>query len=127
MSIKTKEDTINIVFSDEKMFDIDGIYNSQNERIWAVNRAAADIKSGIRQKRKVPPKVMVWLGLCSKGVSPLVIVESGTLDHDRCIKEVLPVALKYGNDMFGNYWTFQQDQSLTLKYFHSSSLYDCSN
>ena len=29
-------------FLDEKMFDIDGVYNSQNERICAVNRAAAN-------------------------------------------------------------------------------------
>ncbi|CAF5004537.1 unnamed protein product, partial [Rotaria magnacalcarata] len=31
------------------MFDIDGVYNSQNERIWAPNRADADVKGGIRQ------------------------------------------------------------------------------
>ena len=29
-----KEDTLTFLFSDEKMFDIDGVYNSQNERIW---------------------------------------------------------------------------------------------
>ncbi|CAF4821128.1 unnamed protein product, partial [Rotaria sp. Silwood2] len=39
-----------ILFSDEKMFDIDGVYNSQNDRIWAVNRSEADTKGGIRQK-----------------------------------------------------------------------------
>jgi inhibitor of nuclear factor kappa-B kinase subunit alpha len=98
-----KEDTMKILFFDEKMFDIDGVYNSQNDRIWAVNRSEADTKDGIQQK------VMVWLGVFSKGVSPLVIFENGTVDHDRYIKEVLPVALKYGNAMFGNDWTFQQD------------------
>ena len=46
---------------------------------------------------------MVWLGVCSKSVSPLVIFESDTLDHDRYIKEVLAITLKYGNDMFGDY------------------------
>ncbi|CAF4505518.1 unnamed protein product [Rotaria socialis] len=58
-----------------------------------------------------PPNrnVMVWLGACSKGVSPLVILENGTVDHERYIQEVLPVALKFGNDMFGDSWTFQQD------------------
>ena len=66
-------------------------------------------KGSIRRKRKFPQKVMVWLGVCSEDVPPLVIFESDTLDHDRYIKEVLPVALKYGNDMFGNDWTFQQD------------------
>ena len=28
-----KEDALRFLFSDEKMFDIDGVYNSQNERI----------------------------------------------------------------------------------------------
>ncbi|CAF1683322.1 unnamed protein product [Rotaria magnacalcarata] len=91
------------------MFDIDRIYNSQNDRIWAVNRLAADIKGGTRQKRKFPQKVMVWLAVCSKRVSPLVIFENGTVDHDRYIKEMLPVALKFGNNTFGAAWTFQQD------------------
>ena len=60
-----------ILFSDEKMFDIDGIYNSQNDRIWAVNRSAADTKGDVRKKRKFPQKVMVWFGVCSKGVFSL--------------------------------------------------------
>ena len=28
-----KEDTVKILFSDEKNFDIDGAYNSQNDRV----------------------------------------------------------------------------------------------
>ena len=34
-----------------------------------VNRLTADTKDGIRQKRKFPQNVMVWLGAGSKGVS----------------------------------------------------------
>ena len=49
---------------------------------------------------------MVWLGVCSKGVCPLVIFESDRLDHDRYIKKVLPFTLKYDNDMFGDDWTY---------------------
>ena len=30
-----KENTMNILILDEKMFDIDGVYNSHNDRIWA--------------------------------------------------------------------------------------------
>ena len=84
------------------MFDIDGIYKSQNDRTWPVDRAEADIKGGIRQIRKYPQRVMVWLGVCSKKLSPLVIFENGTVDHNCYINEVLPVALKYGNSIFGN-------------------------
>ena len=99
------------MFFNEKIFDIDGIYNSQNNRIWAINRSAADNKDGIRQKRKFLQKLMVWFGVCSKGVSALVIFEDGPMDHNRYIKEMLPVALKFGNDMFGIDWTFQEDSA----------------
>ena len=50
---------------------------------------------------------------------PLVIFESDKLDHDRYIKKVLPVTLKYGNDMFGDDWTFQQDG--TRPHIHEKS------
>ena len=104
-----KADTMRILFSDEKIFDIDGIYNSQNDRIWASNRVEADSIGGIKQRRKFPERVMVWLGVCSKGVSPLVIFENGTVNHERYIEEVLSVAKKYGNKVFGENWIFQQD------------------
>jgi transposase len=104
-----KEDTLKILFSDEKMFDLDGIYNAQNDRVWAVNREEADKRGGVKQKRKFPQKVMVWLGACSKGLTPLVILDGETTDHQRYINQVLPVALKYGNEALGNNWTFQQD------------------
>ena len=42
-----REDTMKILFSGEKLFDIDGIYNSQNDRIWAVTRVEADKRGGL--------------------------------------------------------------------------------
>ena len=86
-----------------------GVLNFQNGRTWVVNRVAADIKDGIRQKRKFPQKVMVWLSACSKGVSSLVIFESGTLDHEGYINEVPLVTLKSGDDTPEIHWIFQQD------------------
>ena len=52
---------------------------------------------------------MVWVGVCSRGVAPLIILDQGTVDHVEHIEKVLPIALKYGNDKFGEHWTFQQD------------------
>ena len=66
-------------------------------------------KGALRRKRQFQQKVIVYLGVYCEGVSSLVIFESDTLDHDQDIKEVLPVALKYANDMFGDDWIFQQD------------------
>ncbi|CAF1226898.1 unnamed protein product [Rotaria magnacalcarata] len=96
-------------FSDENFFDIDGVHNSQNDRVWTIDRADADKNGGIKQKRKFSQKVMVSLGACSKGVTPLVILDEGTIDHAVYIEKVLPVALKYGNRVFGSDWVFQQD------------------
>lgn len=104
-----KEDTMRILFSDEKMFDVDGIYNAQNQRIWAPSRAEADERGGVQMRQKFPQKVMVWLGVCSQGVTPLVIFDQGTVDHARYIDNVLPVALEYGNKTFRKHWIFQQD------------------
>ena len=96
-------------------FDIVGLYNSQNDRICA----EADIKGGIKQIRKFPQKVMVWLEECCTGLSPLVLFENRTVDHNRSINEVLPVALKYGNSIFENDWTFQQDSD--KPHFHEKT------
>ncbi len=54
---------------------------------------------------------MVRLGVCSKGITPLVILDKGSVNHYVYIKEVLPVARKDANKMFGNNWIFQQDSA----------------
>ena len=54
-----KGDTMKIFFSDVKYFDIDDVYNSQNDRVWVVNRADADEKGGVKQRRMHPEKVTV--------------------------------------------------------------------
>ena len=61
-------------------------------------------KDGVKQRRKV----MVWLGACSKSISPLVILNERTIDHAVYIKKVLPVALKYGNEVLGSDWIFEE-------------------
>ena len=97
-----KEQTMRTLFSDEKNLDIDEVDNLQNDRRWTPSHSEANERDGIVEKRKLPPKVVVWLGACSMSISPLVILEEATLDHARYIKQVLPEALKYGNKVFSN-------------------------
>ena len=52
---------------------------------------------------------MVWLGVCSQGMTPLLILDQGTVDHARYIDYVIPIALEYGKKTFGEHWIFQQD------------------
>ena len=55
---------------------------------------------------------MVWLAVCSKRVSPIVIFDEGTADHARSIREVLSRAPKYRYDILETYWIFQQDGTM---------------
>ena len=54
-----KEDTQKWFFSDEKYFDLDGVYNVQNDRVWAISRAEVDRQGGTHQKTSFPSNVMV--------------------------------------------------------------------
>ena len=97
------------LFSDEKLFDLDGVYNVQNDHIWAANRQEADAKGETKKKHKFPTRVMVWLGVCREGFTTPVILGNETLNHEKYIKEILPVVLQCGNKMMGSNWTYQQD------------------
>ena len=92
-----------ILFSNEKIFDIDGVYNSQNERIWAANRMEDDAKGGIKRRRKYPQKVMVWLAVCSQGVFPVIIFGDGTLDHVCYINEMLSIMETKSSGIIGRF------------------------
>ena len=48
-----KENTMRILFPNEKMFDLDRIYNSQNDRIWTVDREEANQRGEKKTARKV--------------------------------------------------------------------------
>ncbi|CAF3372693.1 unnamed protein product [Rotaria socialis] len=81
----------------------------QNEKIYAATRNEADEKGAVHHKAKFPAGVMVWVEVCSQGITRPVIIENGTIDSDRYIADILPVALKDGTQMLGNEFIFQQD------------------
>ncbi|CAF5182702.1 unnamed protein product [Rotaria magnacalcarata] len=80
-----------------------------NDRVWAISRAEADGQGAIHQKTKFPKKVMVWLGVCAQGLIEPVIIEHGIMNAERYINEVLHIALRSGNRVLGDDWTYQQD------------------
>jgi hypothetical protein len=51
-----KKDHGKILFSDEKYFSLEGVFNRQNDRIYAVNRLEADKQGGIHQESKYPKR-----------------------------------------------------------------------
>ncbi len=57
------------------------------------------LKVALNRNENFAIKVMMWLAVYSKGVSPMVIFENRRIDDHRYICEVLPVALQYGKDL----------------------------
>ncbi len=97
------------VFCDEKFFNVDGVNNHQNHRIWASSRIEADKKGPVLKKQKFPQKVMIWLAVAKKNHSRPIIFKTKSVDHSVYISKALPEALWFGTSLFGPRWTFVQD------------------
>ena len=82
--------------SDEKFFDLDEIYNAQNDRMWASSREA-DKRVQFMRKLDSRVKMTVWLGVCAQGFTMPVILENGTMDAEKYIEKVFSLAIKLGN------------------------------
>ena len=81
-------------FSGEKLFNLNGMF------------------------LKFPKKIRLLLGVCSKGTSPLVILRKRKIDHEQYFVNVFPVELKFGNEIFENNLTLQQEEAT----FHTHRL-----
>jgi hypothetical protein len=105
-----KKDCEKILFSDEKYFSINGIFNRQNDRIYAANRQEADEHGGTKPTVKFSKKIMIWLGASKNGLTAPIIFEPGeTLKNENYIKVVLPHALSEGRRLLGDDFIYQQD------------------
>ena len=105
----TKASIRKILFSDEKYFTVDGIFNRQNDRVYAASRTAADESGGVHLKTKYPAQLMVWLGACHKGLTkPIIFEPNETLTQVNYINDVLPLALSEGKRLIGNTFIYQQ-------------------
>ena len=66
------------MFSDEKFFDIDGVLNSKNEGMWAINAADAGEGEVVSCRNKSSPREndgVVGCSCFSMGLTPLVILD----------------------------------------------------
>jgi hypothetical protein len=54
-----EEQTLKLSVLDEKMFDLNGMHNAQNDRIWTASRPDADKRGGLKQKRNLRQRVRV--------------------------------------------------------------------
>ncbi|CAF1446281.1 unnamed protein product [Adineta ricciae] len=63
--------------------------------------------------------VRMWMGACTEGLTVPVIMKDGTIDAERYIDEVLPIASKSYNKMLGNNSTYQQDVATPHTHYSS--------
>ncbi len=105
-----KEDHGKILFTDEKYFSVEGVFNQQNERTYAASRLEVDEQGAINQKSKYSKTLIVWLGASKNGLtSPVIFNPSETLSHKNYIEIVLPHAQSECERLLGDDFIFQQD------------------
>ncbi|CAF1428140.1 unnamed protein product, partial [Rotaria sp. Silwood1] len=119
-----KEDHRKILFTDEKYFSVEGVFNRKNERVYAVSRLEADEQGGINEKSKYSKRIMVWLGASKNGLTSPIIFEPGeTLSHKNYIEVLLPHAQSEGERLLGEDFIYQQDNA--TPHVHRKSLAWC--
>ncbi|CAF4853186.1 unnamed protein product [Rotaria magnacalcarata] len=98
-------------------FELGGIFNRQNDRVYAPSRYYADEHKGTKQTAKFPKKLMVWLAASKNGLSlPIIFEPSETLTHENYIEIVLPHALSEGQRLLGDNFIYQQDNATPHKH-----------
>ena len=101
----------NLVFTDEKKFDIQQAVNQQNDRVWG---SSSLVKCRIATRRQYPQSVMIWAAVTPSGKSPLVLVPSGVkLNSERYVSVILESHwLPWADKHFqGLPWSLQQDSA----------------
>ena len=107
-----KDGTVpNLVFTDEKKFNVQQCLNHQIGRVWSIDGSV----EGRRVSRcQNPLSVMVWAAITVTGRSPLVFVLSGVkLNSQRYISDILEAELlPWAREHFdGAPFTLQQDSA----------------
>ncbi len=119
--VKKKKDHYQILFTDEKYFGLDGIFNRRNDRVYASSRQEADEHGGIRPVSKFPKRIMVWLGASKNGLTTAIVFKPGeTLTHSNYTEVALLHALSEGRRLLGDDFIYQQDNG--RPHIHKDSL-----
>jgi inhibitor of nuclear factor kappa-B kinase subunit alpha len=107
-------DVRKIIFSDEKMFNIEQKWNSQNNRIYSPSLAAIPDGMNRRQRSLHPASVMVWAAVSHNGNSSLHFLDQGVkINQHNYLTDVLQAHVKpLGKRLFPQgEWCFQQDSA----------------
>ncbi|XP_014787787.1 uncharacterized protein LOC106881793 [Octopus bimaculoides] len=103
-----------LIWSNEKIFTVEGFTNRQNERFYAHN--AGDLPKDSRSylHHQKPGLIMVWATVASDGSkSPLILIDAGIKVNSEVYTEMLnEKVLLWVTETFGDHYTFTQDGAL---------------
>lgn len=101
-----------ILFTDEKKWTVEEVFNSQNDRIWAatIQEARASKRYYVGRIQN-PAHVMVWGAISEEGKFALEFLPDEKLTGHKYRETILKgVVSPRGEQLFGDrMWTFQQD------------------
>lgn len=103
-----------ILFSDEKIFDIEENCNKQNDRVYARNSKEASNSIPRIQRGHHPSSVMVWLGVSYAGVTSMHFCEKGVKTSAKVYQDTVltNIVKPLSHTMFLNqHWVYQQDSA----------------
>ena len=98
------------MWSDEKLFTVNGGLNKNNDRVYALSREEANELGGLHYEKKFPLSIMVWCGLTKYGMCIYFVKKGDTIDAKYYTRKILKFAKANGKKFFSNdNWVFQQD------------------
>jgi len=101
-----------VVFTDEKIFTMEGHHNRQNDRLLLQQGASSGLDASIIYWSHFLASIMVWGGICATGKTPLVFVDKGAKVNASYYQEKIlhGALLPWAHQHFGQtQWTLQQD------------------
>ena len=100
---------LNLVFSDEKKFNVQHHVNPQNDRVWSRD---GEVGPQRVTRAQGAASVMVWAAITESGRSPLVFVEQGVKLNQENYRNDILALLPWAKEHFKKRpWTFQQDSA----------------
>lgn len=107
-----------IIFSDEKMFQLQDSHNQQNDRVYGVSLKDIPIDKLAVERFQNVSAVMVWGAISPRGKLPLLFIDRGVkINQDYYIQHVMQNhLLVHARNLYGNdYYCFQQDSAPSHK------------
>ena len=106
----TKENIGKTFFTDEKLFKLNQPRNTQNDRVYAVNKSDISLERIAVKRKTFPKNVMISVGVSKLGKTSVFFVEKGVkINSEYYMREILDKMLPEMSALSGGDYIFLQD------------------